>query len=83
MLTTIYDPIDASVFRDAVRATAANRGHSEYLLRAKDAMDQIERSDELSEQWQRYLAGNPFAVEAKWDDVVSSVKELLIIGELV
>ncbi len=46
-------------------------------------MERIERSRELSGQWQRYLAGNPFAVKAKWDDVVSSVKKLLIIGELV
>ena len=83
MLTTVYDPIDAPVFHDAIRATAANRGHNEHLLRAGDAMERIERSRELSGQWQRYLAGNPFAVKAKWDDVVSSVKKLLIIGELV
>lgn len=83
MLTTVYDPINAPVFHDAIRATAANRGHSEHLLRAGDAMDRIERSSELSAQWQRYLAGNPFAVEAKWDDVVSSVRELLVLGELI
>ena len=46
-------------------------------------MSQIERSSELSEQWQRYLVGNPFAVEAKWDDVVSSVRGLLATGELI
>lgn len=83
MLTTVYDPIDAAVFRDAIRATAANRGHSEHLLRAGDAMDRIERSGELPKQWQRYLASNPFAAEVKWDDVVSSVRKLLVIGELV
>lgn len=83
MLTTVYDPIDASVFRDAVRATAANRGHSEHLLRAGDAMSRIERSRELSGQWQRYLAGNPFAAEAKWDDVASSARKLLEMGELI
>lgn len=46
-------------------------------------MDRIERSNELSAQWQRSLAGNPFAVEAKWDDVVSSVRKLLEMGELI
>ena len=83
MLTTVYDPIDAAIFRDAIRATAANRGHSEYLPRAGEAMSQIERSSDLSEQWQRYLVGNPFAVEAKWDDVVLSVRGLLSTGELI
>ena len=70
MLLAIYNPIDAAIFRDAIRATAANRGHSDHLLRAEDAMDRIENSSELSEQWQRYLAGNPFAVEAKWGELI-------------
>lgn len=83
MLTTVYDPIDAAIFSDAIRATAANGGRGEHLLRTGDAMGRIERSGELSGQWQRYLAGNPFAVEAKWDDVISSAKELLAIGGLI
>lgn len=83
MLSAVYDPIDAATFRDAIRATAANRGHSELLLRAGDAIARIENSSEMSGQWQRYLASNPFVVEAKWNDVISSVKELLALGELI
>lgn len=43
----------------------------------------IEGSSELSAQWQRYLAGSPFAVETKWDDVVSSIRKFLEMGGLI
>lgn len=58
-------------------------GHNEHLLRAGDAMERIERSRELSGQWQEVSRRQSLRVQSEVDDVVSSVKKLLIIGELV
>lgn len=83
MLMTAYDPIDEAIFQEAIRATAANRGHEETLSRAGEVIERLSRSNELMEQWGRYLDRSPFVAEIEWDEIIFSLRSLFALGNLV
>jgi predicted nucleotidyltransferase component of viral defense system len=75
--------INKSLFAEALNGTAKNRG-TDILLNSKDLIvSEISSSDIMKGLWVRYQKKYDYAEDVSWNDVISAVRALLDISELI
>ena len=73
--------LSATTLRDALTATSNKRGTSERINDAKDIFDEVEKNPVMEKLWTEYQKKFSYATDIGWHTVMSSVKELFLLGQ--
>lgn len=77
VLLSRHCPVDLSVFRKALKATARHRGTEDVLTDAGERMKTIAADKGLIEQWNRYVKTNSYVEEVTFADACAVLAKLL------
>jgi len=70
--------IDNDTLRNALNATARQRGTADFLSRAESVLKGLEISPRMAELWQNYQMKNSYAKDITWDAVTLSARKLCL-----
>lgn len=73
--------LSATTLRDALTATFNKRGTSERIKDAEDIFDEVEKNPVMEKLWAEYQKKFSYAADIGWHTVMSSVKELFLLGQ--
>lgn len=73
--TQVYDK---QLFEDALEATAKHRGSSEKIADRVGIIEVISESSELQNLWGKYQKKFPYASEIMYEDIMNSLRKLLL-----
>ena len=73
--------LSATTLRDALTATSNKRGTSERIKDAKDIFDEVQKNPVMEKLWTEYQKKFSYAADIGWHTVMSSVKELFLLGQ--
>lgn len=73
--------LSATTLRDALTATSNKRGTSERIKDAKDIFDEVEKNPVMEKLWTEYQKKFSYVADIGWHTVMSSVKELFLLGQ--
>lgn len=77
VLLSRHCPVDLSVFRKALKATARHRGTEDVLTDAEERMKAIAADKGLIEQWNRYAKTNSYVEDVTFADACAVLAKLL------
>ena len=77
VLLSRHCPVDLSVFRKALKATARHRGTEDVLTDAEERMKAIAADKGLIEQWNRYAKTNSYVEDVTFADACGVLSRLL------
>ena len=82
LLKSCFGEIDNYTLRNALDATAKQRGTADYLNRAESVLAVLEDSPRMAELWQNYQMKNSYAKDIPWDAVTFSARKLCMMSGL-
>lgn len=68
--------IDLELFKQALKATAENRGSAKQLERSNEILNMIGENLTLEKLWKNYVAKNSYAKGIQWKTVIESVSKM-------
>ena len=68
--------IDLELFKQALKATAENRGSAKQLERSNEILNMISENLTLEKLWKNYVAKNSYAKGIQWKTVIESVSKM-------
>ena len=68
---------DATVFHNALRATAEHRNTWQMIRDYEPIIERIERSDALKELWEKYRRSFHYAKDISFEDTIIALQKLL------
>ena len=71
--------IDFEVLKDAIYFTAEHRNTTDIIKNWNRSVEQLENSDIMKKQWERYQKDNFYAKDIKYEDLIESLK---LIGKI-
>ena len=78
LLQGYTNEINDETLKEALKATAEQRGTSERLRDAEEVLSALKASQRMTELWQGYQAKNVYAEGFSWDKVMRSVQTLCV-----
>ena len=69
---------DKRLFEKALNATAEHRGSSEIVADRVGIIERISESVDLQNMWEKYRQKFPYAREIEYDDIMKSLRELVL-----
>lgn len=69
--------IDLNLFKQALKATAENRGSIKQLEKSGEILWEISKSSTLDKLWKNFVAKNSYAKGIQWEMVIESVTKIL------
>ena len=82
LMKSRFGEIDNDTLRNALDATAKQRGTVDYLSRAESVLNVLENSPRMAELWQNYQMKNSYAKDIPWDTVTFSARKLCLMSGL-
>ena len=79
LLNTQKKNIDFEVLKDAIYSTAEHRKTIDIIKNRNRSVEQLENSDIMKKQWERYQKDNFYAKDIKYEDLIESLK---LIGKI-
>lgn len=79
LLNTQKKNIDFEVLKDAIYFTAEHRNTTDIIKNWNRSVEQLENSDIMKKQWERYQKDNFYAKDIKYEDLIESLK---LIGKI-
>jgi predicted nucleotidyltransferase component of viral defense system len=71
-------PFDRTVFKEALKATAVHRGSLEQIKDVTGIFEQIAKSEELKDMWNKYQKKYTYASNITFENVLEVLKKLLM-----
>lgn len=71
-------PFDRTVFKEALKATAVHRGSLEQIKDVTGIFEQIAKSEELKDMWNKYQKKFTYASNITFENVLKVLKKLLM-----
>ena len=68
---------DKKIYKEALKATAEHRGSTEQIADVKGILDQIEKSNELKEMWEKYRKMFAYASDISYENVMKALYDIL------
>ena len=70
--------IQGTVFKEALKATAVHRGSLEQIKDVTGIFEQIAKSEELKDMWNKYQKKFTYASNITFENVLKVLKKLLM-----
>lgn len=68
---------DRAVLKEALKATAEHRGSTEQIADVKGILNQIEKSNEMKEMWEKYRKMFAYANDISYENVMKALYHIL------
>ena len=82
LLKSRFGEIDNDTLRNALDATAKQRGTADFLSGAESVLKGLENSPRMAELWKNYQMKNSYAKDITWDAVMLSARKLCLMSGL-
>lgn len=79
LLSVLIENIDASIFRDALQATADSRGTIKLLKNGKEVIEEVLSDDIINSHWLRYQRKYEYAKSVHWEMISESLEKLWLL----
>ena len=76
LLNTQTKNIDFNTLKDAIYSTAEHRNTINIIKDWSKIIEQLNHSDIMKKQWERYQKNNFYAKEIKYEDLIESLKQV-------
>ena len=76
LLNTQKKNIDFNILKDAIYSTAEHRNTLNIIKDWNKSATQLEDSDIMKKQWERYQKDNFYAKDIKYEDLIESLKQI-------
>ena len=76
LLNTQKKNIDFDILKNAIYSTAEHRNTLNIIKEWNKSIEQLEISDIMKKQWERYQKDNFYAKDIKYEDMIESLKEI-------
>ena len=76
LLNTQTKNIDFNTLKDAIYSTAKHRNTINIIKDWSKIIEQLNNSDIMKKQWERYQKNNFYAKEIKYEDLIESLKQV-------
>ena len=76
LLNTQTKNINFNTLKDAIYSTAEHRNTTVIIKDWSKIIEQLNNSDIMKKQWERYKKDNFYAKEIKYEDLIGSLKQV-------
>lgn len=76
LLNTQNKNINTNILKEAIYSTAEHRNTLNIIKDSFKVIEQLEKSDIMKKQWQRYQKDNFYAQEIKYQDLIESLEQI-------
>ena len=76
LLNTQKKNIDFNTLKSAIYSTAEHRNSIDIIKNWNMSVEQLENSDIMKNQWERYQKDNFYAKDIKYEDLIDSLKQI-------
>lgn len=76
LLNTQTKNINFNTLKDAIYSTAEHRNTINIIKDWSKIIEQLDNSDIMKKQWERYKKDNFFAKEIKYEDLIENLKQV-------